>query len=323
MKVTFRKYDPNKDFLRVRDMLIETYSVFKKPINWPFVRWEYARYFCAPMLGAYGLGETEDNSLENDIEKSKESIRLWEGAVGIWENENGEIVAVICPDEYVPWHPGSGTAFFQRRPGYDLLFDEMLEYSTKIFNKDNTSNVFIPAHDTPLQDAAKKHGFIRSAKGFENWLEYDLADLPKANLPKGFRFQSMADNNDLEKRRKVLGLSFYHKDPKEWASLFSYQELQKAPDYHKELDLVVVAPNGDFVSCCIAWIDTHNKIAMLEPVGSIVLGMGREVVMEGLRRAKGLGAKIVIMETSLKYYERIGFVRIYLYGNKWTLRNDE
>lgn len=320
MKVTFRKYDPDTDFLRVRDMLVETYGAFERPINWPFVRWEYARYFCAPMLGAYGVGETSNDSLENNIEKSKEAIRLWEGGVGIWENENGDIAAVVCPDEYVPWHPGYGNAFFQRRPAYDHLLDEMLEYSTKTFVKDNTSNVFIPVHDRPLLNAAKKHGFVCCEKGFENWLEYDMADLPQVNLPKGFRFQSMVDNNDLENRRKIVGLSFYHKDPKEWPTLFSYEELQKAPDYRKDLDLVVVAPNGNFVSCCIAWVDTHNKIAMLEPVGSIVLGMGREVLMEGLRRAKELGARSVIMETSLKYYEKIGFVKKYTYGKRWTLQ---
>jgi hypothetical protein len=313
MKVAFRKYEPKKDFLNVRDMLIETYSAFDRPVNWPFVRWEYARYYCAPMLGSFGL----DGSSDASIEKSQQAIRLWENAVGVWENENAKIVAVVCPDEYVPWHPGFGLAFFQRRPGYDFLLDEMLVYSKKTFVKDNASSVFIPAHDTPLQNAAKKHGFIQSEKGFENWLEYDLKDLPGVNLPKGFCFQSMADNNDFEKRRKVLGLSFYHREPNEWPSLFSYRELQKAPDYRKDLDIVVVAPNNDFVSCCIAWVDTHNKIAMLEPVGSIVLGMGREVVMEGLRRARALGAETGIMETPLKYYERIGFVKKYVYGNKW------
>lgn len=317
IKAIFRKYEPLKDFLRVRDMLVETYRAFERPINWPIVRWQYARHFCAPMLGAYGSSDSIDDSLKNNIKKSKQAIRLWENAVGIWENENKEIVAVVCPDEYVPWHPGSGLAFFQRRPGYDSLLDEMLEYSQKKFIKESKSNLWIPAHDKPLQDAAIKHGFKCIEKSFENWLEYDLKNLPGANLPVSFRFQSMADNNDLERRRKVLGLSFYHKDPKEWATIFSYQELQRAPDYRKDLDLVVVAPDGEFVSCCIAWVDTKNEIAMLEPVGSIVLGMGREVVLEGLRRARNLGAKTGIMETRLKYYEKIGFVKKYVYGHIW------
>jgi hypothetical protein len=318
MKTGFRPYDPRKDFLRVRDMLGETYTQFERPLNWTILRWQYARHFCAPMLGAYGLETGSDQIIADNIEKSKQAIRSWENAVGIWEHEQDEIVGVVCPDEYVPWHPGSGLAFFQRRPGYDYLLDEMLDYAVSKFVREGSCSVWVPQHDTSLRTTAQQHGFKQTNKGLEYWLEIDLATLPAAQLPVEYHFQSMADKNDLEKRRKVLGLSFYHKDPKEWASKFSYQELQRAPDYQKDLDLVVVAPNGEFVACCIAWVDMRNHIAMLEPVGSIVLGMGREVVMEGLRRARDLGAKKGIMTTSLKYYEKIGFKKKYLFGTKWT-----
>jgi len=317
MKAISRRYDPERDFLRVRDMLSETYAQFDKPLNWTIERWQYARHFCAPMLGAYGLGTASDNSLKDNIEKSKQAIRLWESAICIWENEQDGIAGVVCPDEYVPWHPGSGLAFFQRRPGYDHLLSEMLDYAIKKYVWRGISSVWVPSHDAALSIAAQQRGFKPSDKGLEYWLEIDLAGLPHGHLPEGFTLQSMADNNDLEKRRKIFGLSFYHKDPKEWPTVFSYQELQRAPDYREDLDLAVVAPDGEFVSCCIAWVDMHNKIAMLEPVGSIVLGMGREVVMEGLRRARALGAQIGIMTTSLKYYEKIGFMKKYPYGIKW------
>lgn len=291
-------------------MLIETYSQFEKPVNWPFVRWEYARYFAAPFLGAFGQ--------DKDIEaKGLEAVRDWENAVGIWENDEGQITCVVCPDEYVPWHPARGIAYFQRRPGYDHLLDEMLEYAQKKYRKDNTTSVFITEPDTPLQEAAKRDSYAAPKPATEYWTEYDLSKIPDTKLPGGFYFQSMADNNDVERRRKIFGLSFYHKPSNEWPSAFSYRELQKAPDYRRELDLVVVAPDGEFVSCCIAWIDETNKVGMLEPVGSIVLGMGREIVLEGLRRLKALGAEIAIMETPLKYYTKIGFVRKWKYGRKW------
>ena len=84
MKVIFRKYEPAKDFMHVRDMLVETYRAFEKPINWTLVRWEYARHFCAPMLGAYGLGETSDGSLEMEF--------------GIWgQTSNFEISLASSP----------------------------------------------------------------------------------------------------------------------------------------------------------------------------------------------------------------------------------
>lgn len=317
MKPKFRPYNPEKDFLRVRDMLSETYAQFDRPVNWTIERWQYARHFCAPMLGAYGMEINSDQIVENSIEKSKEAIRHWESAIGIWENEQGNIVGVVCPDEYVPWHSGANLAFIQRRPRYDFLLDEMIEYAATKYVRDGITRLWITSHDTALSNIAQQRGYTPSEKGLEYWLEINLTQLPPAHLPDGFTFQSMADNNHLEKRRKVLGLSFYHKDPKEWATTFAYQELQRAPDYQKDLDLVVVAPNGDFVSCCIVWLDRYNKIAKLEPVGSIVLGMGREVVMEGLRRARALGTKKSIMATSLEYYEKIGFIRKYPYGISW------
>ncbi|UCD05486.1 MAG: hypothetical protein JSV98_10325, partial [candidate division WOR-3 bacterium] len=274
--------------------------------------WNYARYFAAPMLGAYG--ETEDTT-----EKSLAAIHSWEDAVGIWENEKSEIVAVVCPDEHVPDHPSYGLAYFQRRPGYDFLLEEMLKYAEHTYISNNTTRVYINEHDEPLMQAAKKHGYVKGERSPVWWMEYILKDLPKPNLPEGFRIQSMADDNDLEKRRKILGLSFRHKDPKEWPTLFSCQELQRAPDYRKDLDLVVVGPSGDYVACSIVWIDEYNKFARLEPLGSIVLGMGREVAMEGLRRAAALGMEKSYMESGMRFYQTIGFKKLYQCGSDWTL----
>ncbi|MCD4700540.1 MAG: hypothetical protein K8S24_01655, partial [Candidatus Aegiribacteria sp.] len=109
-----------------------------------------------------------------------------------------------------------------------------------------------------------------------------------------------------EKLREVGGLSFNHPDPDDWPILYSYQELQKAPDYHKELDIVVERPDGKWVACTTAWFDSYNRMGTLEPVGAIQLGMGREVVMEGLRRLRDRGALVAHMDAGLKYYEKIG-----------------
>jgi hypothetical protein len=314
VKARFRRYQPQRDFLRVRDMLVESFRQFDKPINWTFERWNYARYFGAPMLGAYGL-------TENTTEKSKEAIRHWEEAVGIWENEASNIVAVVCPDEHVPWHDSYGLAYFQRRPGCDSLLSEMLDYTEMTYINENRTRVFIPDYDKPFKAIAQKRDYEKGEKSWGWWMEYVLKDLPEPNLPEGFRIQSMADDNDLKKRRKIFGLSFRHKDPSEWPSLFAYQELQRAPDYRKDLDLYVVGPDGNYVACCIVWIDKYNKIARLEPVGSIVLGMGKEVVMEGLRRAAALGMEKSYMESGLRFYRTIGFKPLYKYGYTWSRKS--
>ncbi len=305
-KIKFRKYAPS-DFLRVRDFLAAYYMRFKEPVNWDIVRWNYARYFAAPMLGARGLGEVEEKISDTTGVKSRQAIDFWESSIGVWEEDGGQIAGVVCPDEYVPWHPAFGQAFLQRRPDYEHLLPEMLVYAERTFIGKNMTRIYMGESDKTLEEAARDRGFVKGEKPVLEYMEFDLDDIPEPMLPNGYRFVSMAENNDLEKRRRITGLSFRHLDPNDWPTVFSYEELQKAPDYRKELDLVVERPDGEWVSCTIAWLDEVNRRGTIEPLGSIQLGMGREVALEGLRRLKALGAQVVRMDSGLKFYLKIGF----------------
>ncbi len=306
MATKFRKYRP-EDFLPARDFLVANYRRFRPPVNWDLVRWNYARYFCAPMLGAWGISGTAEAVPDTAGDKSMEAVRFWEESIGVWVDEKGKIVGLVCPDEYVPWHPAFGQAFLQRSPDYEHLLPEMLEYAEQTFVGKGVTRIYVGAHDGTLEAAAARRGFVRDGEPCSYYSEYDLRVLPEPNLPPGYGFRSMAEDNDLEKRRRVLGLSFYHKDPNEWATVFAYKELQRAPDYREDLDVVVVRPDGEYVACTIGWVDLHNELATLEPVGSLQIGMGREVVMECLRRVAALGAVVARMDSILKFYERIGF----------------
>ncbi len=300
------KYRP-RDFLRVRDFLVANYTAFEHPVNWALVRWNYARYLVAPMIGARGLGAKAEKHPDTSGKSSRKAIRFWENSIGIWENESGDIAGVVCPDEYAPWHPAFGQAFLQRHPDYEHILPEMLAYAEQTFVGKGTTRIFVGEPDMSLQEAAKERGFVRDEKSCINYMLFDLGKIPEPDLPDGYRFVSREENNDLEKLREVGGLSFNHPDPDDWPILYSYQELQKAPDYHKELDIVVERPDGKWVACTIAWFDSYNRIGTLEPVGAIQLGMGREVVMEGLRRLRDRGALVAHMDAGLKYYEKIGF----------------
>ncbi len=222
-QVRLRKYRPKQDFLRIRDFLSNTYRAFGEPLNWRIERWNYARYFVTPMLGAYGQKEpTREGSLK--------AIRCWEDTIG---------------------------------------------------------------------------------------------SLPESSLPEGYVLRSMAQENDIELRREVFGRAFNHSDPSEWPSAFSYEELQKAPDYRKDLDLYIVGPDGKYVSCCIVWYDEQNKLGVFEPVGTHPefrrRGLGREVVLEGIRRVANLGAEKVCVGSGQRFYEAIGFKRKYV-SYRWTKR---
>ena len=122
MKTTRKKYNPEVDFIRVRDFLVETYSSTKKPLNWKLERWNYARYYITPMLVANGINDPNLDAVEA-------AIHLWNDSIALWENETGKIVSVVNIEHPDKTHPGWGEVFFQHHPDYDDVLPEMLEYA--------------------------------------------------------------------------------------------------------------------------------------------------------------------------------------------------
>ena len=303
-----RKYEPERDFIRVRDFLVDTYAAFDGPVNWGIERWNYARYFVAPMLGAYG---TETNT---PPEGSLDAIRLWEDLVGLWEDESGEIAGVATIEAPTTWHSGYGEIFVERHPRHLNLLDEMLAYGEELFvhPEKNEVHMYIHEDDEPLLTAVERRGYVRNPERSASHLELTIGELPGLNLPAGFVVHTMAEECDVDRRREIFGRSFDHEDPKEWPSAFAYRELMKAPDYRKEQDLFIVAPDGRYAACAIVWYDEANRVGHLEPLGTHPdfrkRGLGRELLFEGLRRLKGLGATHMPMEGGFDpFYEAIGF----------------
>jgi predicted N-acetyltransferase YhbS len=268
------------------------------------------------MLGAYGKEQPH-------VESSLKAIRFWEETIGVWENVGGEIVGVVNMEHPNPEHSGFGEAFFQRHPQYPFLLDEMLDYAeaTLINKKTNSLHIYIYDHDESLQALVQQRGYQQDVEraGYDS--VFVIKHLPEPNLPAGYVLRSMAQGNNIELRREVFGRAFNHTDPSEWPSAFSYEELQKAPDYRKDQDLCIVGPDGKYVSCCILWYDEKNKMGVLEPVGTHPdfrrKGFGREVVMEGIRRAAALGAETVCVGSGQRFYEAIGFQKKYV-SYAWT-----
>jgi GNAT superfamily N-acetyltransferase len=307
MTASMRTYHPETDFIRVRDFLKATYAKFPFPCNWGIERWNYARYFVAPMLGAYG---TEDGTPEGSLK----AIELWESLVRIWEDDAGEIVGVTCIEHPDPTHPGFGEIFIQRHPRHIDLLEEMLAFGEETYVHPERNRVYIWTYDddADLVEVIGSRGFVRREEPISHHLEYVIGDLPELELPDGFRLSSMAEENDIEKRREIFGRGFNHEDPKEWPSAFAYRELQRAPDYWRENDLFIVAPDGTYVACCIVWYDEATRVAHLEPLGTHPdyrrKGLATQIQFAALRRAKELGATHMPMTGGFEpFYQAIGF----------------
>jgi mycothiol synthase len=303
-----RTYEPDRDFIRIRDFLAATYNAFPGPLNWGIERWNYARYFVAPMIGANG---TDQNNIEGELK----AIALWEDLVRVWEDEAGNIVGVTCIE-----HPDSaldnfGEIFVQRHPDHLDLLEEMIVFGEEHYVSPKKNRVYIWAYedDADLTTVLKARGFERRDEPVTHHLEYMFGDLPKLELPDGFRLLSMAEENDIDKRREIFGRGFNHEDPSEWPSAYSYRELQKAPDYRKGHDLFIVAPDGRYAACCIVWHDEVNRVGHLEPLGTHPdfrrKGLATQIQYEGMRRLQALGATHMPMTGGYEpFYRAIGFV---------------
>ena len=310
MKAKQIRFNFNRDFLRVRDFLSSTFSLYQSSVNWRIERWEYTFYFVSPFLANWGENPPQQASID------KMNQLLYQ-KIGLWETEDGKIAGVSHLEHPDPTHPGYGEFFIQRHPDHPDLLPEMVDFAEAELVDSNRHRLFIyvDPKDEDLLNLLSSRGFTpyTANKGIES--EFDLANgtLPnEPHLPEGFQLQSMADENDLAKRCKAFGCGFNHPDPLEWPSLMSYEILQQAPDYRKEQDIVIKAPNGEYAAFSLIWHDAPNHLATLEPVGTQPefrrMGLAREAVFEGMRRMKRKGVTRVVVGSDQEFYKAIGFI---------------
>jgi len=308
MTARMRSYEPDRDFIRVRDFLNDTYCAFPYPYNWGLERWNYARYFVAPMLGSYG---TDVGTPEGSLK----AIELWESLVRVWEGADGQIVGVSCIEHPDPTHPGFGEIFVQRHPDHLDLIEEMIAVGEELYMDPHRRRTHVWAFDcdTDLIAVLGTRGYERKDESAAGFLGYTFAEVPELALPEGYVLRSMADGIDIEKRREIFGRGFDHEDPKEWPSAFAYEELMRAPDYRNEHDLYIVAPDGGYAACAIVWYDDVNRVGHLEPLGTHPehrrKGLAERIVWEGIRRLKAQGATWMPMGGGFEpFYRAFGFV---------------
>ena len=212
--------------------------------------------------------------------------------------------------------------YFQVRPGCEYIKLDLFDYAEENFQGISESTgrlireVFINDFDTSLEEIAKN-------RGYEMWVDYgeDTSRLildkpmPEVFLPKGFTLQSLSDELDLVKINRVLWRGFNHPDPAPGEEIQGRWESMQAPNFRKDLTIVVVAPDRNYVSYCGMWIVPENRVAYVEPVATDPdyrrKGLGRAVVLESIRRAANLGAEVAWVGSGLEFYQALGFEKMF------------
>jgi len=308
MKTTLKAYDAGRDFMRVRDFLVETFSLYQRPFNWLIDRWNFCQYFVVPIHTYHNVryfGVPTHTS-----QSHRDEMPFWEKTVGIWENEAGDIAGVVTTENEEP-----GEAWIQIHPDYTFLYDEMVTYIEEHLANRVGDLGYVKLYideDSELKQIAKARGYRKLVKRGTTHLEYTIRQLPPPKLPEGFVIKSVLDEDDPDKRRIAKAIAFGARYcPSDWSPASAFKEMQNAPDYRKDLDLFIVGPEGDYVSFCTIWLDEKNNYGNFEPVGTHVeyqrMGLGRALLTEGFRRMAQYGITRSFMDSGNEFYRKVGF----------------
>jgi GNAT superfamily N-acetyltransferase len=166
------------------------------------------------------------------------------------------------------------------------------------------------------RDYSLKRGMIHLAVSLEN-------EIPSQQLPKGFMVRSCKGELEVAARAKAQYGAFESKAKFE-QYVARFTNFMRSPVYDRELDIVIEAPDGQVGAFCIVWTDPVNQVGLFEPVGTHPdfqrKGLGRAVMLEGLRRLKHRGMKSAIVSTyedhppAIKLYESVGFQVVHRLG---------
>jgi len=296
--ITSRPYENESDLYAISEFLNETYNLSEDQINWGAARWQYAAYFVHPM------------NLMRSNSYWLESIRIWE--------ENNRIVGVVS-------YENKGNVYIQRHPKFVDITEEMIiwaEENLSILNENSTRKISIWIND---QDEIKKQ--ILSNRNYKKSVDFEYLRLHQLNeiydyeISENFIISSLDKYKNIESKCDAIVKAFGSSG----LPIELYQSLQSAPLYKDDLDIVAVHKNGEVAACGTMWFNQSTKTCYVEPMATSPeyqgCGLGKAILLEGLKRMKEKGAKIAYVgsygEKAGAFYSSCGF-EIYERNYPWT-----
>jgi GNAT superfamily N-acetyltransferase len=215
-----------------------------------------------------------------------------------WETANGDIAAVLHPygnDEIrAHIHP------CYRSPDLEVdVYTYAMEHFAEQTGNDRYLIAPVFTDDLLRQETLLRLGFCkRPSWNHHYWRDLDepLPDLPP---PTGYLIRSMGDESEHLSRSWCSWRAFHSDQPNSnYDGDFSwFQNLQSAPLYRRDLDVIAAAPHGEITAFCTIYYDDYTRSAVTVLVGVAAehwrRGLGKAVMLEGMRRLKRLGCRRV------------------------------
>jgi len=213
----------------------------------------------------------------------------------LWETTDGKIVAVLN-------HIGGSELRLHVHPQFRSaeLENEMLAYAEQNYfatTDDGRRYVYLPIFedDTKRQEIAQSRGF-KKRPGWGHHYRRDLdSPIPEVSIPAGYVVRSMGGVDEHPSRSWASWRAFHNDEPdSNYDGDYSwYANLQSAPLYRRDLDIVAATSEGEIAAFCTIYYDDYTRSAVTVVVGTAAehwkRGLGKAVITEGMRRLKNVG----------------------------------
>ncbi len=275
MKLTMHPYRNEEDYWRIRNFLREVFLLNdRRERSWSVARLDYWRWHLI---------------LNCQICESIEKVTT------IWETEDGNIAAVLNPI-------GTGEVRLHIHPRFctSHMQDAMLiraEEQLFLLDEQGKRRIYLPvdSDDSLLQETVSRRGYVKLDGKGNKWHRDLDSNLPEESIKLGYAIRSMGTIDEHPARSWASWRAFHSDEPdKNYDGDWSwYQNVQSAPLYRRDLDIVAVTPQAEIASFCTIFYDDFTRSAVCVLVGTAVehqrRGLGKAVIFEGMRRLKKLG----------------------------------
>ncbi|HPH94947.1 MAG TPA: GNAT family N-acetyltransferase [Anaerolineaceae bacterium] len=293
-----RLYRSEDDYWRLRAFLRECFTLNgRREMSWHVVRFDHWRWHLNINYHKQNLNET----------------------IAIWETASGHIAAALIPETpgnvYLQLHPAA------RTPNLEEELIAAAEVGLPIHRPNGTRQLQIWAH---ANDSFRKGLLAQRGYKHGDWPEIQCqrsleGELPPVKLPPGYRIRALGEQDELPARTWLSWRAFHTKETDhlyggwEW-----YLNLQRAPLYRRDLDLVVESPSGELVAFCTAWFDDVTRSGMFEAIGTAPehqrRGLALALSCEALQRLRQLGADLALLSsyfpTAQNLAVKLGFAEV-------------
>ena len=233
-----------------------------------------------------------------DVGHGDDALRALETDVFVWEGPKGDLAAVLNRE-------APGSAWLQVHPAHRgaELEDEMIGVAEEYLRTTPTERrpairIWASSEDDLRHEVLRRRGYSifdrPNGREFARYRDLSIA-VPDAPIAKGYTVRALGGDDDLPARAWLSWRAFHPNEPDDdYGGWEWYRNVQRAPLYRRDLDLVAVAPGGELASFCTVWFDDVTRTGAFEPVGTDPehqrRGLARAVMYEGLRRLRWIGA---------------------------------